>query len=133
MASGVYTVWKTEIMKKTVDMVNDSIKAILLNNSHSFSAANSAYSDISANELATEGGYTQNNKTLGSTAVASAAFDAADTAWTSATFTAYHCVLYDDTHASDILICSIDFGGAQTVTSGTFTIQWNASGIITLT
>lgn len=133
MASGVYTIWKTEIMKKTVDMVNDSIKAILLNNSHSFSAANSAYSDISANELATEGGYTQNDKALASKAVASAAFDAADTAWTSATFTAYHCVLYDDTHASDILICSIDFGGAQTVTSGTFTIQWNASGIITLT
>jgi len=133
MASGVYTIWKTEIMKKTVDMVNDVVKAILLNNSHTFSAANSAYSDISANELATEGGYTQNNKELATKAVAAAAFDAADTAWTSATFTAYHCVLYDDTHASDILICSIDFGGAQTVTSGTFTIQWNASGIITLT
>jgi len=33
---------------------------------------------------------------------------------------------------TDDLICSIDFGGAQTVTAGTFTIQWHADGIITL-
>jgi hypothetical protein len=58
-------------------------------------------------------------------------WDATDAAWTEATFTAYHAVLWDDT-AADSLICSIDFGGAKTVASGTFTIQWHADGIITL-
>jgi hypothetical protein len=60
-----------------------------------------------------------------------ATFDATDTSWTTATFTAYHAVIYDTTNTSS-LICSIDFGGAQTVTSGTFTIEWNSSGIISL-
>ena len=138
MASGIYNIWKSEIMKKTVDMVNDTIKAILLNNSHSFNADNTAYSDISANELATAGGYTQDSKTLASNAVTAdntddeGVFDAADVSWTSASFSAYHCALYDDTHASNILVCSIDFGGIQTVTSGTFTIQWAAEGIINI-
>jgi len=30
------------------------------------------------------------------------------------------------------LICSFDFGGEKVVTAGTFTIEWNAAGIITL-
>jgi hypothetical protein len=40
-------------------------------------------------------------------------------------------VIYDST-ASDNLIASIDFGGAKTVAAGTFTIQFDANGIITL-
>jgi hypothetical protein len=138
MASGVYNQFKTEIMKGTVNVTSDTIKEILLNNSHSFNADHDAYSDISANELATAGGYTQNTKTVGSPTATvddtddEGVFDAADTAWTSASFTAYHNVKYDDTHASNILVCSIDFGGAQTVTSGTFTIQYAAEGIINI-
>ncbi len=138
MASGVYNQFKTEIMKGTVNLTSDSIKEILLNNSHSFNADNDAYSDISANELATAGGYTQNTKTVGSPTVTvddtddEGVFDAADTSWTSATFSAYHNAKYDDTHASNILICSHDFGGVQTVTSGTFTIQYAAEGIINI-
>ena len=51
---------------------------------------------------------------------------------TDATFTAYHAVIYDTTASND-LICSLDFSGAKTVSSGTFTIQFDAAGIITLT
>jgi hypothetical protein len=47
--------------------------------------------------------------------------------------TAYHAVLWDDLAGSDELICSIDFGGAQTCTNGTFTIEWHTNGILTLT
>jgi len=44
-------------------------------------------------------------------------------------------VLYDDTTTSplDALICSIDFGGSQSVAGGTFTIQWATEGIINIT
>lgn len=52
--------------------------------------------------------------------------------WTSASFTAYGGLVYDTTVLNEGL-CYNYFGGAQTVTSGTFTINWNASGIATFT
>lgn len=135
MASGVYNRFKANLMNKETDLEGDTIKVILLNNSHSFTATHNTYSQVSANELSTAGGYTAGGATLASktvTQAATTAWDAADVSWSSASFTAYHAVIYDDTMTNDDLICSIDFGGAQTVASGTFTIQWNASGIITL-
>ena len=135
MASGIYNRFKANLMNKVVDLEADTIKVILLNNSHSFTATHNVLTDISANELAGSGGYTTGGATLASGAVTQAAttkFDATDVSWTSATFTAYHAALYDDTVATDDLIASIDFGGAQAVSSGTFTIQWHADGIITL-
>lgn len=135
MASGIYERFKANLMNKIVDLEADSIKVILLDNSHAFTATHNVIGDVDANELATAGGYTQKTKALANGAVTQAAttkFDADDTAWTSATFSAYHAVLYDDTVGTDDLILSIDFGGVQTVTGGTFTIQWDAAGIITL-
>ena len=135
MASGIYERFKANLMNKIVDLEADSIKVILLDDSHAFTATHNVIGDVDANELATAGGYTQKTKALANGAVTQGAttkFDADDTAWTSATFSAYHAVLYDDTVGTDDLILSIDFGGVQTVTAGTFTIQWNAAGIITL-
>ena len=120
-------------MNKEVDLEGDTINVSLYDDSHSFTATDTVYT--TTNELATTGGYTQGGKALASKAVTEAAttkWDAADSTWTSATFTAYHAVIWDDSVGTDDLICSIDFGGAQTVTAGTFTIQWHADGIITL-
>ena len=132
MASGIYNRFKANLMNKIVDLEADTIKVTLYDNSHSFTAADTDYT--TDNELATTGGYTQGGKTLASKAVTEAAttkWDAADVAWTSATFTAYHAVIYDSTAGND-LIASIDFGGAKVVAAGTFTIQFDAAGIITL-
>ncbi len=136
MASGIYNRFKANVFNKEVDLEADVIKVSLMDNVHAFTATNSVIGDVSANELPTAGGYTAGGATLASAAVTQAAttkFDGADTAWTSATFSAYHAVLWDDTHATDDLICSFDFGGIKTVTAGKFTIQWHANGIITLT
>ena len=133
MASGIYNRFKANIFNKIVDLEGDTINVSLYNNSHSFTATDTVYT--TTNELATTGGYTQGGVALASKAVTEAAttkWDAADSTWTSATFTAYHAVIWDDTVGTDDLICSIDFGGAQTVTAGTFTIQWHADGVITL-
>jgi len=135
MASGVYNRFKANLMNKIIDLEADTIKVILLDDSHSFTAADNVIGDVSANELATENGYTQQTKELAGKAVTQAAttkFDGNDTAWADATFTAHHAVLYDDTVATDDLICSIDFGGGKEVAGGTFTIQWHGDGIITL-
>lgn len=132
MASGIYNRFKANLMNKVVDLEGDTINVSLYDNSHSFTAADTDYT--TSNELATTGGYTQGGKPLVSKAVTEAAttkFDADDLAWTSATFSAYHCVIWDSTATND-LIASIDFGGEQAVAGATFTIQWHADGIITL-
>lgn len=134
MASGVYNRFKANLMNKEVDMEADTINVALFDNSHSFSAADNVWADISANEISGTG-YTTKGAALTSKAVTQASttkFDAADLTWSTGTFTAYHAVIYDDTVASDPLIASIDFGGAQTVTAADFTIQWHVDGIITL-
>jgi hypothetical protein len=42
------------------------------------------------------------------------------------------CLVYDST-VSSYGICFLSFGGANAVTDGTFTVQFNASGIATIT
>ncbi len=136
MASGIYNRFKANLMNKIVDLEADVIQVSLMDNNHTFSAAHNVWTDVSANELPAAGNYATNGEVLASATVTQAAttkFDGNDTAWASATFTAYHAVLWDNTVATDDLICSFDFGGAKTVTAGTFTIQWHANGIITLT
>lgn len=141
MVSGIYNTFKQEIMKGTLDLVNDVVKIALLNNTHTFVAENDGWADVSVNEISGTG-YTAGGATLASKAVTvddtddEGVFDAADVSWASASFTAYHAVIYDDTvttPTADQLICSIDFGGAQTVTSATFTIQFAAEGIVNIT
>jgi hypothetical protein len=135
MASGIYNRFKANLMNKEVDLEADTIKIALLNNSHSFTATHNTWSQVSANELANGNGYTTGGATLGGKAVTQAAttkWDATDPTWPASTLTAYHAVIYDDTHATDDLICSFDFGGAVTTVSGTLTIQFHADGIITL-
>lgn len=63
---------------------------------------------------------------------------AANPAWSSATFTAVYGWLHDETASSGTdatrpLICLWDFGGAQSVSSSTFTLTVNASGLVTWT
>lgn len=135
MASGIYNRFKANLMNKEIDLEADTIKIILLNNSHSFTATHNTYSQVSANELATAGGYTAGGATLANKAVTQSAttkWDADNVAWSSATFTCAHAVIYDDTTTNDDLICSIDFGGNQTIAGATFTIAFHADGILTL-
>lgn len=133
---GIYTSFKGYCGSASMDMANNVFKVILLNTSHTFNAAHQYYADISANELATAGGYTAGGAALAGKTWAAVSttykWDGTDQAWTSATFTAYFAAIFNDTVANDPLVCSFGFGGAQTVAAGTFTIQWNASGILVL-
>jgi hypothetical protein len=52
--------------------------------------------------------------------------------WTSASFSAFGAFVYDTTATNQGISWNY-FGGSQSVTSGTFSITWNASGIVTLT
>jgi len=141
MASGTYNQFKAELMNGTYLLASHTIKAALLDASHAFDADNVGWASVSANEVASGGGYTTGGETLTTPTVQQddtddeGVFNSDDVSWASATFSASHAVLYDDTTTSplDALICSIDFGGSQSVAGGTFTIQWATEGIINIT
>jgi len=140
MASFIYNRLKANLLNE-IDIEADTIKVALMKAAHSASTADDdVLTDVSANELANGNGYTTGGATLAGSAITQGILSdgsvtrwtATDTAWTTATFTAYYAVIYDST-ATDNLILSIDFGPlGVTVANGTLTIDWNAGGILTL-
>ena len=118
-------------------------KIALYNSSADLGTTTTAYT--TTEELATATGYTRPGNTLVNTGVGTSTVtsftDFSDTSWTSASFTARGCLIYNSSTitglTTDAAVCSIDFGGDKTVSSGTFTIQFptNASSyaIIRLT
>ena len=136
MASGLYNRFKANLMAGELDLKDDAlIKVMLLDDSHSFTAADNVIGDVDANELAAAGNYTAGGKNITSrdiTQGASTKWDGDDVEWAAATFSTWHGVIYDDTHATDDLIASIDFGGEKVVTAGLFKVAWHVNGIVTL-
>jgi hypothetical protein len=58
-------------------------------------------------------------------------FDVDDAIWTTASFTAAIAVVYKNnvfTATTSPLLIYVDFGGNETVATGTFTITWDATG-----
>ena len=102
----------------------NTFKLALYDNSASFTAATTAYTVT--NEVANSGTYAAGGGTLTNvtpTSTSTTAFtDFADLSFTSATITAYGAMIYNDTAAGDPSVCILDFGGAKSSSSGTFTI-----------
>jgi hypothetical protein len=109
-------------------LASHTYKIPLYTSSATLDATTGSYS--ATNEVASGAGYTTTGNTLASYAATSsgttAFLDWADTSWTTASFTAAGCTIYDDTDTvgPDRVLCTISFGGDKTVTSGTFTIQF---------
>jgi hypothetical protein len=102
----------------------NTFKLALYDNSASFTAATTAYT--ATNEVANSGTYAAGGGTLTNvtptTSGTTAFTDFADLSFTSATITAFGALIYNDTAAGDPTVCVLDFGGAKTSTSGTFTV-----------
>ena len=130
ITSAVCTSFKVELLKAVHNFSasgGNTFKIALYTSSASLGAATTAYS--TSNEISNTSGsaYTAGGKALTSvTPVLStdtACCDFADISFTSASFTANGCLIYNDTNA-DRAVCAIAFGGDKTVSSGTFTIQF---------
>ena len=128
-----YDSYEDDLLQGNIDLENDTIKVALVTSSYTPSAAHDFFDDIT-NELSTAGGYTAGGATLGTKTVTGGVFDAADTMWTSATFTCAYGIVYKDTGVAGTspLIGYIDFDGDQSPADQTFKIVWNAGGIITI-
>lgn len=85
------------------------------------------------------GGRSLASKTFTTPSTGVSMFDAADLAGggTVTLTNAFGCFVYDDTISAGTVadqgVCFNYFGGGQSVTSGTFTIIWNANGIVRFT
>lgn len=150
-ASKIFSAFPTDSFNATeaFNVDADNIKAALFDNtitpSQTVASASSAYGAgvwASGGVLDASGWPAVGRQLLSVTSGFSSnvyTFDAADTvsANSSTTLTnAYGALVYDDTLTTPVAdqgLCYNYFGGANSVTAGTFTIVWNASGIMTLT
>lgn len=140
MANVIYNAFKKNIANGSIDLDTDTIKVALVTSTYTPNQdTHEFFSDVT-NEV-TGTGYTAGGATLASKTVTAdntdneGVFDAADVTWSSSTITARGAVVYKSTGTASTspLICYIDFGADKVSDSGTFTIQWDAEGILNLT
>ena len=137
IASVLTNSFKTELLKglhsfdtSGATPAGNAFKIALYTNSTTIDTTTTAYGGPS-NEVSgsgySAGGNALTNTGVGTTTVTSFT-DFSDTSWTSASFTARGCLIYNSSSitglTTDAAVCSIDFGGDKTVSSGTFTIQF---------
>ena len=127
ITSAVCNTFKTEVLRAIHNFTNggNEFKLALYTSSATLNKSTTAYT--SSNEVANGNGYTTKGVALTNVTPAlstdTACCDFADISFTSASFTANGCLIYNDTNA-DRAVCAIAFGGDKTVSSGTFTIQF---------
>ena len=131
IASAVCNSFKQEILVGTHNFTASSgnaFKLAMYTSSASLGAGTTAYATTNEITNASGSAYSAGGKTIvsvtpvldGTVAVC----DFADISFTSASFTANGCLIYNDTVSGDPAVCAIAFGSDKTVTSGTFTIQF---------
>jgi len=128
------TSFKVELMRAVHNFTTgtgSTFKLALYDNSASFTAATTAYT--ATNEVTASGTYTAGGGTLTNVTPTSsstiALTDFVDLSFTSATITAYGAMIYNDTAAGNPSVCILDFGGAKSSSSGTFTIVFPAADV----
>ena len=138
ITSAICNSFKQEILEAEHNFTastGNTFKLALYDSDATLGAGTTAYS--TSEEITNTSGtaYTAGGKALTSVTPtldsSTAVCDFADVSWTSASFTARGCLIYNDSHSTDASVCAIDFGGDKTATSGTFTIQFPAAAATT--
>jgi hypothetical protein len=135
ITSAVCTSFKVLLLKGSMDFTastGDTFKIALYTSSATLGASTTDYA--ATNEITNTSGtaYTAGGAALTSvtpTSSGTTAFcDFSDVSWTSASFTANGCLIYNTTTGTGTgttdAVAAIAFGGDKTVSSGTFTIQF---------
>lgn len=146
MASALYNNYKKLLFNGSVNPIQSGIYVMLTSGTYNTTAtltsnlANhtttgdmAAFSEVGHANGYTRGGKQLQNKTASVVGTAGV-FDADDLSWTSSTITASGAVIYQSgSNANNsFLIAWLDFGADQISSNGTFTISWNANGIINI-
>ena len=140
ITSAVCTSFKVELLKGVHNFTattGNTFKIALFTSSATLSASTTAYAATGMNEITNTSGtaYTAGGAALTnitpSLDSSTACVDFDDVSWTSASFTANGCLIYNDTASGDPAVCAVAFGGDKTVSSGTFTVQFPAKAATT--
>jgi len=132
ITSAVCNSFKAEVLQALHNFTASSgntFKLALYTSSATLNKSTTAYS--TSNEISNTSGsaYVASGKALTSVTPAlstdTACCKFANTSWTSASFTARGCLIYNSTN-SNKAVCVVNFGSDKTVTSGTFTIEFPA-------
>lgn len=134
----VYGNFPMHLFKGDVDTDTATFKVMLCTSTYTPNQDTHEFKSSVTNEI-TGTGYTAGGATLGSLALTydsatnTIKFDAADTVWAGASFTARYAVIYvsTGTDATSVLVMYVDFGADQSPSAGAFTLQWNSGGIVT--
>lgn len=127
-------------MDGSIDLDTDVIRVALVTSTYTPNQdSHEDYADIT-NEVANGNGYVTEGEQIGGAAVTKdntdneGVFDGNDVTWAASTITARGAIVYKDsgTAGTSWFICYLDFGSDQSSSSGDFTIQWNAEGILNL-
>jgi len=138
ITSAICNSFKTEILKAVHNFTastGNTFNIALYTSSATLGAGTTAYADT--NEITNSSGsaYSPKGKALTSVTPVldstTAVCDFADISWTSASFTANGCLIFNDTATGDPAVCAVAFGGDKTVSSGTFTVQFPAAAATT--
>ena len=135
--SAICNSFKVEVLTATHNFTastGNTFKLALFTSSATLGAGTTAYAATGMNEMSGTG-YTAGGKALTSVTPtldsSTACCDFDDISWTSATFTANACLIYNDTATGDPAVCAVAFGGDKSVSSGTFPIQFPAKAATT--
>lgn len=151
--SKIFRPYLADVIDNTtaIDLGTDNFKVALYDNDitpdNDVTAANSAYNVgqwvITGNEVSEAGqwdagGVALAGKTVNSASADIVFWDATDTASGTAADLAnvFGCLVYDESLATPVDnqgVCYNYFGGGNSVVNGTFTVVWNANGILRFT
>jgi hypothetical protein len=130
--------YKKRVLDGDIDLGNDTIKAMLLDSSHTTNIDTQEFiDDVSANEVAASGSYAAGGITLSITTSQDdtddeGVADATDFSATTATISADYICYYKDTGTpgTSPIIAIEDLNGTKTSTAGTWAYTVAAEGLI---
>jgi hypothetical protein len=153
--SGIFREWPSQVFQVSgtsyTGLDSDTVKAALFNNTGTpdkdAAVASTGYNTgqwVTANEVTGASEWVAAGRALASKTFTTPSsgvfmFDAADlTGSASVTMSGIQgCLVYDDTISGGTVakqgVSFNYFGGAQSVTSGTFSVAWNANGVLRFT
>ena len=131
ITSAICNSFKQEVLQAIHNFTASSgntFNIALYTSSATLNKSTTAYSTSNEIDNTSGSAYSAKGKALTSVTPAlstdTACCDFNDISWTSASFTANGCLIFNDSASGDPAVCAIAFGSDKTVTSGTFTIQF---------
>jgi hypothetical protein len=125
------------IATKTINLSSDTLKVMLVTSSYTPNQGTDQFASTPSTNECTGTGYTAGGVALSSVALADSGnvftLSAANTSWSNVTVSAAYAVIYDTTvgtgYSTNPLIGYVNFGGTQSPSGVTFSINW-ASGVV---